>query len=155
MNFEKSFERLVGHEGGYVCHKDDPGGETCFGVSKRTYPNEDIKGMTLDRARSIYRHDFWIPAGCDSVPDGIKFDLFDMAVNSGVSRAIKTLQKAVGAVEDGQLGPRTLQALQTTPAPRVVARFNGARLTFMASLPQWPTFSRGWAARIASNLMEA
>jgi lysozyme family protein len=50
--------------------------------------------MTLERAKTIYKRDYWGPAGCDTVPDGIKFDLFDMAVNSGVKPAVRTLQKA-------------------------------------------------------------
>lgn len=155
MTFDQAFERLLGHEGGYVNHPNDPGGETKFGISRRSYPNEDIAGLSLERAKLIYRRDFWGPAGCDAVPDGIKFDLFDMAVNSGVRTAIRTLQRACGEVQDGVLGPRTLQALQTMPAPRIVARFNGARLQFMTSLPGWSDFGRGWARRIAENLMSA
>lgn len=156
MNFDQSFERLIGHEGGYVNDPRDPGGETKFGVSKRAYPREDIKGLTLDRAKAIYLRDYWGPAGCDAVPDAIKFDLFDMAVNSGVMAAATTLQRAVGGlVVDGEIGPKTLQALNVMPATRLVARFNGRRLEFMATLPAWPAFGRGWARRIAANLMEA
>lgn len=155
MNFDTAFERLIGHEGGYVNHPSDPGGETNFGISKRSYPGEDIKGMTLARAKEIYRRDFWGPAGCDAVPPAIRFDLFDMAVNAGVGRAARTVQRAVGEVEDGIIGPRTLQALGSMPAARLIARFNGHRLEHMASLPTWPAFGRGWARRIAANLKEA
>lgn len=154
MNFDQAFERLIGHEGGYVNDKRDPGGETKYGVSKRSYPGEDIASLTLERAKAIYKRDYWGPAGCDSVPDGVKFDLFDMAVNSGNVTAIKTLQRAVGSVPDGLLGPKTLQAINSMPAQRLVARFNGQRLEFMAGLPTWPAFGRGWAKRIAANLME-
>lgn len=155
MNFDQAFERLIGHEGGYVDHPNDPGGETKFGISKRSYPGEDIKNMTLDRAKFLYRRDYWGPAGCDAVPDAARFDLFDMAVNSGVKPAVKMLQKAVGETQDGILGPRTLQAVSSMPPARLCARFNGARLEFMTSLPSWATFGRGWARRIAANLMEA
>lgn len=155
MNFEQSFERLIGHEGGYSNNPADPGGETNFGISKRAYPMENIRGMTLARAKTIYLRDYWGPAGCDAVPDGLKFDLFDMAVNSGVTTAIRTLQNAVGARADGIIGPKTLQAINSIPAPRLVARFNGWRLAFMANTPQWDTFGRGWARRIAANLKEA
>lgn len=158
MDFDAAFQRLIGHEGGYVNDKRDPGGETKYGISKRSYPGEDIAGLTLERAKEIYRRDFWGPAGCDAVPHGIKFDLFDMAVNSGVKPAVRTLQRAAGLEDrsvDGVLGPRTLQAVQTHPTPRLIARFNGARLEFMAGLTTWPAFGRGWARRIAANLMEA
>ena len=155
MTFDEAFQRVIGHEGGYVNDTRDPGGRTKYGISQRIYPGEDIAGMTLDRARAIYLRDFWGPAGCDAVPDGVKFDLFDAAVNSGVKAAAKMLQRAVGETEDGIIGPRTLQAVQSMPAPRLVARFNGVRLDFMAGLSTWPAFGRGWARRIAANLMEA
>jgi lysozyme family protein len=154
MEFEQAFERLIGHEGGYVNHPADPGGETKYGISRRSYPGEDIAGMTLDRARLIYRRDFWGPAGCDAVPAPLRFDLFDVAVNAGPRRAVQMLQRAVGAVEDGILGPRTLQALGSMPPARVLARFNGHRLEHLASLPTWPAFGRGWARRVAANLQE-
>lgn len=155
MNFDQAFERLIGHEGGYVNDPNDPGGETKFGVSKRSYPMEDIKNLTLDRAKAIYHRDYWGPAGCDAVPNELKFDLFDMAVNSGVTTAVRTLQNAIGATADGVLGPRSLQAINSMPPARIVARFNGWRLAFMANTPQWDKFSRGWARRIAANLKEA
>lgn len=155
MNFEAAFERLIGHEGGYVDHPADPGKATNFGISQRAYPGEDIAGMTLDRARFLYRRDYWGPAGCDVAPQGVRFDLFDMAVNSGVRAAVLNLQRTVGAVEDGILGPRTLQAVNSMPAPRLVARFNGHRLVMLASLSTWPAFGRGWARRIAANLLLA
>ena len=153
MNFDESFAKLIGHEGGYVNDKRDPGGETKYGVSKRSYPTLNIASLTEYDAKAIYLRDFWKPAGCDRVPPAIAFDLFDMAVNSGVSRAIKTLQRVVGTAEDGQLGPITLAAVAALDPVRAVARFNAVRLAFMASLPTWPTFSRGWALRIADNLL--
>lgn len=155
MNFDEAFEKLLGHEGGYVDDRRDPGGETKYGISARAYPGEDIKNMTLERAREIYARDYWGPAGCDALSDGAKLQVFDMAVNSGVKTAIKTIQRAIGAVPDGVLGPLTLQAIQSMPAPRFIARFNGQRLALMANLSNWPTYSRGWALRIADNLMEA
>lgn len=155
MNFDLAFEKLIGHEGGYVDHPADPGGSTNFGISKRSYPGEDIKGMTLARAKEIYARDFWGPAGCDALPDGIKFDVFDMAVNSGVTASIRIVQRAAGSTPDGVIGPLTLRAINSIPSARLAARFNGARLAFMAELPTWPSFGRGWARRIAANLMDA
>lgn len=157
MNFDQAFERLIGHEGGYVNNPADPGGETKFGISRRAYPLENIKGMTLERAKLLYLRDYWGPAGCDAVPDGIKFDLFDMAVNSGPVTAIKTLQRAAGVTPDGMLGPITLQAANSIPVPRMVARFNGNRMDFITKQPDawWREFGRGLMRRIASNLKEA
>lgn len=153
MNFDQAFDKLMGHEGAYTVGKGDPGGETNWGISKRSYPQLNIATLTQYDAKVIYKRDFWIPAGCDRVPPAIAFDLFDMAVNSGVSRAIKTLQRVVGTKEDGQLGPITIAAVAALDSVRAVARFNAVRLAFMASLPTWSTFSRGWALRIADNLL--
>ena len=153
MKFDQAFDKLIGHEGGYTPGKGDPGGETCWGISKRSYPKLDISSLTQADAKEIYLRDYWKPAGCDSVPPAIAFDLFDMAVNSGVARAVKTLQRTVGTAEDGKLGPLTLAAAAKLDPARAVARFNGVRLAFMVGLDVWPTFSRGWALRIADNLM--
>lgn len=155
MKFEEAFARVIDHEGGYVNDPRDRGGETKFGISKRAYPQEDIAALTLERAREIYRRDYWGPAGCHVVPPAISFDLFDMAVHSGVLAAVRALQSALGVTIDGVLGPRTLQAAQSMPVLRLVARLNGARLLYMTQAPTWPSHGRGWARRVAANLLEA
>lgn len=155
MTFDEAFDLLIGHEGRYVNHPSDPGGETQFGISKRAYPARDIKALTLDEAKAIYRRDYWIPAGCEKVPEALRFDLLDMAVNSGVRTAVRTLQAAVGVAEDGLIGPATLSALARRDPAAVQARFNGVRLQMMTELATWPTFGKGWARRIAANLQRA
>lgn len=155
MNFERAFERLLSHEGGYVDDRRDRGGKTKFGISQAAYPGEDIPNLTLTRAKELYLRDYWGPAGCDAVPDPLKFELFDMAVNSGPRTAVRCLQKAAGCPPDGILGPVTLQAIQSIPPVRLVARFNGHRLQYLAALTDWPAFGRGWANRVAANLQVA
>lgn len=155
MDFDQAFLQLIGHEGGYVNNPHDPGGETKYGISRRAYPQEDIAGMTLERAKLIYHRDYWGPAGCSTVPPGVRFDLFDMAVNAGVRAAIKALQRTVQETPDGILGPRTLAAVSSMSEPRLIARFNGQRLAAMTELDTWATFGRGWARRIATNLQRA
>lgn len=155
MTFDEAFQLLIGHEGGYVADSRDPGGETKYGISKRSYPALNIGALTLDQAAAIYRRDYWGPAGCEAVPDALRMDLFDMAVNSGVRAAARCLQRAVGEEEDGVIGPMTLQAIQSMPAPRLLARFAGERLEFMTGLSTWAHFGKGWARRIAANLRRA
>lgn len=154
MNFEQSFEKLIGHEGGYVNNPKDPGGETRYGVSKRSYPDEDIANLTLDRAKAIYKRDYWDRAQCDKLPPALAFQVFDTAVNSGIGQATRFLQRAVGVADDGQVGPLTITAIQRRDAAELVARFNAERLEFMTRLSTWDTFGRGWARRIAANLKE-
>lgn len=153
MTFDDAFETLIGHEGGYVWHKEDPGGETKFGITKRTYPHLNIHALTLEQAKAIYRRDFWLKAGCDKLPDGVDFDVFDLAVNSGIGRAAQLLQMALGVTPDGSIGTKTLAAIdEAQPAP-LRARLNGYRLLFMTDLATWKDFGKGWARRVAKNLV--
>ena len=155
MDFDEAFERLIGHEGGYVNSPADPGGETKYGISKRSYPHLDIQNLTIAESKRLYKRDYWGPSGCDAVPDGIKFLMFDAGVNSGPAAAIKLLQRSVGTTEDGVLGPITLTAAGSMHPARLVSRLSAHRLLLMADLPTWPAFGRGWARRVARNLLEA
>lgn len=155
MNFDEAFKELIGHEGGYVNDPRDNGGETKFGISQKAYPGENIAGMTLERAKEIYLRDYWGPAGCESVAPGAKFSLFDVAVNAGVRQAVRFLQKAVGETVDGVMGPRTIQAAQSMPAARLVARLEAERLDLWANHADWKHYSRGWVRRAITNLRRA
>lgn len=150
--FDDCFEKLIGHEGGYISNPKDPGGETKFGISKRAYPGVDIKALTLAEAKAIYRRDYWDRARCDELPHGVAFDVFDGAVNSGIGQAIRWLQRAAGVADDGIVGPLTLAAVRRADTEAIQARYSGHRLEFMARLSTWDTFGRGWARRIAANL---
>lgn len=154
MNFDQAFEKVIGHEGGFSDDPADPGGRTKYGISQRAYPGEDIAGMTLERAKDIYRRDYWGASGCDAVPELVKFELFDMAVNQGVKTAIKALQRAAEVADDGILGPKTLQAIQSMRADRLLFRFDAARLVAYTAMDdaRWARFGRGWIKRVASNM---
>jgi len=152
MRFNDAMPLIIEFEGGYVADPRDPGGETNFGISKRAYPKEDIKNLTLERAYEIYKRDYWDAVKADDLPSPIRFPVFDMAINSGVRQAIKTLQKSVDAVQDGILGPNTMQAVWGVDPQRLVSRFLGNRLLFLTSLTTFTTFGRGWTKRVAENL---
>ena len=153
MNFDTTFSRLIDSEGGYVNNPADPGGETKFGISKRSYPDVDIANLTLDQAKAIYLRDFWNPLG-DAHP-AIKFQCFDFAVNSGIQTAIRKLQLAVGVADDGHWGPKSAAALAAMDLNDVLMRFAAQRLLFMTSLSTWGEFGKGWARRIAKDLLYA
>lgn len=154
MTFDKAFETLIGHEGGYVNDPRDPGGETRYGISKRAYPDVDIANLTLEQAKAIYLRDYWQRARCDELPPAVAFQVFDTAVNSGIGQSIRFLQRAVGVADDGVVGPLTINAVKRLDAESIAARFNGQRLEFMTKLSTWDVFGRGWARRIAKNLQE-
>lgn len=150
MNFDTAFVRLLGNEGRYSFNPADPGGETNFGISKRSYPDTDIKALTVDGAKAIYLRDFWNPIG-DADP-AIKFQVFDFAVNSGISTAIRKLQAAIRVADDGHWGPVSAATLAAMDKNDVLMCFVGQRLRFWASLSTWLTFGRGWAIRAATDL---
>ena len=150
MTFDEAFDRLLGHEGGYVNDPADPGGETNWGISRRSYPYTDIKNLTRDGAKAIYRRDFWDQLG-DAHP-AIKFQVFDFAVNSGIQTAIRKLQAAIGVADDGHWGKVSAKALAGMELNDVLMRFAAQRLLFMTSLSVWDRFGRGWARRIAGQL---
>lgn len=120
--FDKAFEHVIGHEGGYVNDPNDAGGETMYGISKRAYPNEDIKNLTLDRAKQLYKRDYWDKLKLDELATAeVQIELFDTAVNMGVGTAAKFLQEALNLlnrsqkdyadiVVDGGIGPNTIKA---------------------------------------------
>ena len=152
LDFQGIMERLLGHEGGYVDDPADPGGETNWGISKRSYPHLDIKALTRQQAIEIYRKDFWIPIKGDKLYDGVAFQLLDSAVNSGIRQSIQFLQRAIGVADDGRFGPHSQAALARTSESDCIMLFLAERLDFMTRLKNWPNHGKGWARRIALNL---
>lgn len=164
MNFDQAFARLVdpSHEGGYVNNPADPGGETKYGISRRSYPEEDIKNLTLERAKLLYRRDFWNPAGCDALPDEVKFEVFDLAVNTSArgdpKQAIKLLQRAACMPEyevDGVLGPHTLLMIGSIEPHKLLRRLQGLRIRFYTGMKRdwFAEFGRGVMNRVAENML--
>ena len=164
MNFDKAFEILIGHEGGYTDRRADPGNwtggkvgvgtlkGTKYGIAANSYPNLDIKNLTLAEAKAIYKRDYWDKARCDELPQELAFHVFDMVVNSGASRGIKLLQKTVGTKEDGLIGPATLAAVKKLNPLDAVLIYNANRIQFYTSLSTFGTFGKGWMNRVANNL---
>jgi lysozyme family protein len=152
VNFDQAFDRVIGHEGGYVNNPADPGGETNWGISKRSYPALDIKSLTRDQAKAIYRRDFWDRVNADRLPDGVAFQIFDFAVNSGIETAVRYLQRALGVADDGHWGRISQAAADAASESDMIMLLSAERLDFMTRLSVWPSFGRGWARRIAGNL---
>lgn len=155
MSFEHAFDMVIGHEGGLTDNPADPGGLTKYGISQRAYPGEDIRNLTLARAQELYRRDYWDPIKGDQLPNELALCLFDMAVNSGVAQAVRTLQKAIDVPVDGILGPGTLGKAIGMHPTILVSNMQAERLLFMAKLPEFATFGRGWARRVISTAIEA
>lgn len=158
MDFDTAFVVLLGHEGGYSNNPNDPGGPTNWGVTEKVARFDgymgDMRDFPQDWAKKIYRAQYWDGCGIDQLPHEVRFDVFDGAVNSGNAQSIKWLQRAVGAIDDGVIGPGTVAACKNIPGNIVAKRYNGYRLLFMTGLKTWPVFGGGWARRIANNLIK-
>lgn len=156
MTFDEAFDRLIAHEGGYVNHPADPGGETNWGITKRVAMEHGYQGsmreLTRQQAKDIYRQAYWYRAQADKYDSAIGFQVFDAAVNHGIGNAVRFLQRAVGVADDGQVGPRTLAAIAAMSVTDVLMRFNAERLEFYTKLSTWDTFGKGWARRVVGNL---
>lgn len=146
-DFDKAFEIVIGIEDGYVNDPRDPGGETKYGISKRAHPNLDIKNLTLDGAKAIYKQDYWDKVKGDVINWPVNYLLFDYAVNSGVRQAISTLQRTLQVAVDGIIGPITLQKANQMDEESH-SLFLADRALYMAGLPTFKTFGRGWLKRL-------
>jgi lysozyme family protein len=149
-NFEKCIPRILLYEGGYINDPADPGGETNFGISRRSFPNEDIKNMTKERASEIYKKQYWDACNLDLITDpSAALQIFDFAVNAGVSRSVKLAQQIVGVNQDGKLGPITAKAINHIPEFTEV--FIEYRIDYYEEIvrvhPQQMKFLKGWVNR--------
>lgn len=150
--FSRNIDRVLGHEGRYVNDPDDPGGETNWGISKRSYPHVNIKELGREDAIAIYYRDFWLKILGDQLSDGASYQLLDSAVNSGVTQSVRFMQRALGVADDGIFGPHSQKVLEETPECNFIMLFVSERLDFMTRLKNWPQHGKGWARRIALNL---
>lgn len=162
--FDKAFERVVGHEGGYQNDRADRGnwtsgvigkGEqkgTKFGISAMSYPDVDIKNLTVEQAKAIYKRDFWDKLGMDRFKPAMQFQLFDAAINHGWINTVKILQRALGLTDDGIIGPKTIAAVNAKDLHDMLMLFLAYRLDFFTAINTFATYGRGWVRRVANNL---
>jgi lysozyme family protein len=156
-DFEDIIEEVLKHEGGYVHDKDDPGGETKYGISKNAYPDINIKRLTKKGAIEIYYQDYWIKNKVESVPEALRYIYFDMCINMGKSRAVKVLQEAANnknlgwskrvLVIDGGLGPNTKKAISKLEHARVQAFRVKYYVNLIEEKPNLIKFYFGWYRR--------
>lgn len=166
MDFDEAFTILLKNEGSLSLDKNDPGNWTSgavghgilkgskFGISASSYPTLDIPNLTIEESKKIYKRDFWDKLSLDSLPKTITFDMFDCGVNGGISRAIKLLQKTVGATPDGVLGQDTIQRTNNYGV-NLSKHYNANRLLFYTSLNTFDSQGKGWVNRIANNMLRS
>lgn len=148
-NFDNAIEVILAHEGGYVNDPLDPGGETKYGISKRSFPHIDIGALTVAEAKAIYRKEFWRFDGVESQEIATK--LLDMTVNMGVSTGIRILQRILCVGVDGQFGPKTLAATNNIHAATLLNELRIASAVHYATVisrrPSMVKYVKGWMKR--------
>lgn len=153
--FESCVNIVLQKEGGFVNHSADPGGATNYGITikilseyrKTKVSVEDVQRLSIGEAKQIYFKNYWKPIQGDQLPIGVNLSVFDFAVNAGVSRAAKTLQKIVNVQQDGIIGLVTLKAVQTFDVEDMIERLAAERVLFYKSLKTFSVFGKGWLRR--------
>lgn len=158
-NYAKCLEMILHHEGGYVNHPDDPGGETNLGVTRKVYEEwvggcvgpDAMKELTVEDVAPIYEKNYWARVKGDDLPSGLDLCVFDFGVNAGTGRAAKYLQTLVGATADGAIGPATLRAVnqyvEENGLAETIISYQENRLRYYQKLKHFKTFGRGWTRR--------
>lgn len=167
-NLSISLKWTLAYEGGYVNHKDDPGGATNKGITQRVYDAyrrrlgqapQSVRLITNDEVAQIYKDQYWDRVRADDLPTGVDFAVWDYAVNSGVKQAAKDLQRVVGVRVDGVIGELTLAAVEKYDPVDIVTRLCERRLALCKTLKNrktgkklWPIFGKGWQRRIMGEI---
>jgi lysozyme family protein len=166
VTFNEAFERLIGHEGKFTDNPKDRGnwtggrpgiGElkgTKYGIAASTYPDLDIKNLTLEDAKAIYYRDWWLKCGANEIDSAIIYQMWQFAVNAGMGNGKRCLQRAVKVLDDGDLGPKSLAAVKAMDLNDVLFRFFAATIRHYTSCSKelYEEFGKGWMNRVAANL---
>lgn len=158
-----SLAAVLRHEGGWADHPRDPGGATMKGITLAAFRAARGAGRTKEELRAIsdadvadiYRQRYWSATRGDELPAGVDHALFDAAVNSGPRRAARWLQRALGVLPDGTIGPRTITALAGRDPIQLVDQVCDSRLDYLVTLPTFSAFGAGWTQRVATVRSEA
>jgi lysozyme family protein len=155
-NWEKAFQAVLKHEGGFVNHPKDPGGMTNLGVTKKVWEEfvgrevdeAEMRALTPDVVKPLYKKNYWDKIKGDQLPSGVDYAAYDLAVNSGTGRAAKYLQRIAGVPDDGVIGPKSMEAILACDPIETVDAICDMRLDFLQRLPTWGTFGKGWGRRV-------
>ena len=155
-NFAKSLELVLRSEGGYVNNPKDPGGETMRGVTKaawstwlkRTIMPGEMAKLTVADITPFYKALYWDKAYCNQLPAGVDYMAFDAAVNMGVGQSIRLLQRSLGCVADGVIGPNTMKAINEADTKTLIDKFSAQKEMFYRSLGTFAVFGKGWLRRV-------
>ena len=114
----------------------------------RPATKDELRNISDEQLNAIYGRNYWQRVNGDRLPAGVDLCLFDMAVNAGVSRAVRILQEIIGSTADGVLGSRTLAAVAEQDPLSLIRQYSEERRKFYKSLKTFEVFGRGWLRRV-------
>lgn len=155
MNFEQAIDIILKLEGGYVAHPNDPGGDTNYGISQRSYPKLNIQLLSREIAKDIYKRDYWDDLRLDDFHPKLRLIMFDSAINQGKNRAIKIIQGLLKQKMDGVLGPITFAAMKTVNPHTLFEQFALMRHDYYSQSGIWASFGKGWSKRLLTIVLES
>lgn len=148
MIFNEAIEIILEKEGGLIDHPEDPGGLTNFGIAQKYHPDVDIRNLTKEDAKKIYYFKYFLEVRGNELPDKLRLIVLDCAVNQGTSACIKMLQRCLGVVDDGDMGPRTMTALSLCDVDEVMRAFILMRMKRYVATNNARHFLKGWMNRV-------
>lgn len=148
--FNRCAHLIIQLEGGDILTQDpdDPGGATKYGISKRAFPKEDIPSMTLERAMGLYKECYWDTIRGDRLPPSLALCVFDCAVNQGQGTAVRLLQCAVKAKEDGVMGDKTIHMVEMVEQRELISDYMARRAHRYVLTEGYSRYGRGWLKRL-------
>lgn len=161
MTFDELIGPLLEREGGYVNNRSDRGGATNYGITQQVYatwlyhhakPYADVQYLSQPEAVEIYHELYWKNAHCDEVPDNVRNIHFDSSVQHGVGTAVRFMQSAAGATQDGYWGPQTLACIKAIDPALLLSRYINLRYRYYGRIVindrTQLVFMRGWMQRM-------
>ena len=164
-NWDKSCDMVLAHEGGFTNDQRDTGnhlpdgrqGCTMLGCTQANWEayighkvtQDDMKKLTKDDVKPLYKKNYWDAVSGDLLPSGLDYAAFDFAINAGPAASRKMIQRALGVVADGAIGPNTLKAINEADAKELIQKFSDAKTTFYKGLGNFNVYGTGWLKRVA------
>ena len=160
LRFQRIVKVILQHEGGYVNDTADPGGETNYGISKRTYPHLDIKGLTEKQASDIYYNDWYLPLHLNRIDDeALATKVLDTCVNLGKKTGMRLFQQSLkerghNVTVSGIVSNATTEAANRANVDRLLAVMRDKQAAhyraLIANNPALEKYKNGWMKRAYS-----
>jgi len=162
-DFKECLALVLKSEGGYVDDPRDSGGRTNLGITQKAleeWLGHDVdekfmRKLTPEIAAPFYEQKYWRACYGEVLPRGLNFLVFSMGINAGPGRSVKLFQSSLGCLADGVIGPKTRELISTSNVSKLIAKFSDSRRDYYKALKSFPTFGRGWLARVDNEEQEA